>query len=111
MFVIEVGPTEEVLETIQRKVTERGCAAASITLIGAVDDAKVSVMNLDDPRVNHVRSYHTPAEITGTGEVVDGKVHFHVVLGMEDQTVAGHLHRATVIDHFVRAYVIPLEES
>ncbi|MBB4753396.1 hypothetical protein [Actinoplanes lobatus] len=42
------------------------------------------------------------------GEVVDGKVHLHVTLAGEDIVVAGHLHRATVRDFFVRAYVSPL---
>jgi predicted DNA-binding protein with PD1-like motif len=44
-------------------------------------------------------------ELSGTGEVVDGKVHVHVTLGGEDLTVAGHLHRAVVGGFFVRAYV------
>jgi uncharacterized protein len=47
--------------------------------------------------------------VTGTGEVADGKVHVHVVLGGEDVTAAGHLHSATVRDFFVRAYITSLD--
>jgi predicted DNA-binding protein with PD1-like motif len=56
-----------------------------------------------------LRTYDQPFELTGTGEVVDGTVHVHVVLGGEDVNVAGHLHSATVRDFFVRAYIFPLD--
>ncbi len=52
--------------------------------------------------------YAQPFEMSGTGEVKDGKVHLHVVLGGEDGTVSGHLHWATVDHWFVRAYITPV---
>jgi predicted DNA-binding protein with PD1-like motif len=57
---------------------------------------------------DYLRSYDQPSELTGTGEVVDGKVHLHVTLAGEDVVAAGHLHRAMVRTFFVHAYVTPL---
>jgi len=68
----------------------------------------VSVMAQDDALNDLLRTYDQPFELTGTGEVVDGDVHVHVVLGGEDLVAAGHLHRAMVRTFFVRAYITPL---
>jgi len=48
-------------------------------------------------------TYDQPFEPTGTGEIRDGKIHLHAVLGGDDGTFAGHLHWARVADWFVRA--------
>jgi len=48
--------------------------------------------------------------MSGTGEIVDGVVHIHAVVAVEgDKGVSGHLHRAEVGTHFVRAYVLSVE--
>ena len=65
-------------------------------------------MHKDNALEDRLRSYAQPFELTGTGEVVDGAVHVHVVLAGEDVTAAGHLHSAIVREFFVRAYVTPL---
>jgi len=53
-------------------------------------------------------NYTQPAEMSGTGEIVDGVVHVHAVMAVEgDRAVSGHLHLAQVGTHFARAYVIP----
>jgi predicted DNA-binding protein with PD1-like motif len=37
--------------------------------------------------------YQQPCELSGTGEIEDGKPHIHCVLGTEgDNALAGHLH-------------------
>jgi predicted DNA-binding protein with PD1-like motif len=46
--------------------------------------------------------------MTGTGDIIDGRVHLHAVLGGDGVTVAGHLHSAMVRDWFAHAYVVPL---
>jgi predicted DNA-binding protein with PD1-like motif len=98
----------QVLATIAREVELRGVVSASITLIGAVQGCCVSVMPEGDPLDDILTEYDQPFELTGTGEVVDGKPHVHVSMGGEDGTVAGHLHWAKVQDWFVRAYVTAL---
>lgn len=108
MHLITVEKDQEVLATLNAAVTELGVSNGSISLIGAVHECTVSVMHKDNPLEDRLRSYDQPFELTGTGEVVDGSVHVHVVLAGEDVTVAGHLHSAIVRDFFVRAYVTPL---
>ncbi|GIF03205.1 PCC domain-containing protein [Actinoplanes siamensis] len=108
MHLIKVGKGDEVLGTVGEAVAELGITAAAITLIGAVQTATVSVMKKDDAQTDYLRTYDQPLELSGTGEVTDGKVHLHVTLYGEDFVTGGHLHAATVQDFFVHAYVNPL---
>lgn len=108
MHLVKVEKDQEVLETLREAVAQLGVRDASITLIGAVEECTVSVMAQDDALNDLLRTYDQPFELTGTGEVVDGDVHVHVVLGGEDLVAAGHLHRAMVRTFFVRAYITPL---
>ena len=108
MFVVHVDRDEEVLESITRQATDHGVTDAALTLIGAVQECTVSVMPKGDALDDIVTDYNQPFELSGTGEVTDGKVHVHVTLGGDGVVVAGHLHRATVRDWFVRAYIQPV---
>lgn len=109
MRLVTVEKGQEVVETLTAAVADLGVRNGSITLIGAVQESTVSVMHKDDALTDRLRTYDQPFELTGTGEVVDGKVHLHVVLAGEDTTAAGHLHRAIVRDFFVRAYIMQLD--
>jgi predicted DNA-binding protein with PD1-like motif len=100
-----VSKDEEVLETLQRAVTDAGIQHATVSLIGAVTGARVSIMKKDDALVDYIRAFDQPMELSGTGEVVDGKLHAHVTLYGEDGTFGGHLHSASVAEFFVHAYV------
>ena len=103
--VVQVNKDQEVLQVLQEKVDQLDLGGAVITLIGAVKEADVSVMAKEDESIDYVRRYSQPMELSGTGEVTDGKVHLHVTLAGEDITAAGHLHRAIVGNFFVRAYL------
>ena len=82
--------------------------AAIVTLIGAADSFTVSTMPAADATADTITDYDLPAEMTATGEIVDGVVHVHAAMAVEgDRAVAGHLHRAAVRTHFARAYVLP----
>jgi predicted DNA-binding protein with PD1-like motif len=109
VFVVSVGKGQEVIETIGREARQRGVAnAAIVSLIGAVESCCVSVMPKGDPSADILTEYDQPFEMSGTGEITDGAVHVHAVLGGETGTVSGHLHWARVDHWFVRAYVLPL---
>ncbi|MGI5180175.1 PCC domain-containing protein [Dactylosporangium sp. CA-152071] len=108
MFIAHVGRDQEVLASITKQAAERGVTDAALTLIGAVQECTVSVMPKGDPLDDIISDYDQPFELTGTGEITDGKVHIHVTLGGDGVVVAGHLHKAMVRDWFVRAYVQPL---
>jgi predicted DNA-binding protein with PD1-like motif len=106
---IEITPGQEVMEVLTASLQEHKIAEGTMTLIGAVDLATISTMPAHDATQDILTTYTEPLELTGTGEVVDGKPHVHVILCREgDTTVGGHLHRATVKTFFVRAYVTRL---
>lgn len=111
MIVITVQPGEEVMDSLSRQLAELGIRnGAVVSLIGGVDRFCVSNMPKGDATDDILAEYEQPAELSGTGEIVDGVLHLHPVLGVEgDAALAGHLHWAHVETHFVRAYVLPLE--
>jgi predicted DNA-binding protein with PD1-like motif len=109
VFVVSVGKGEEVIESIAREARQRGVRdAAIVSLIGAVEASCVSVMPKGDPLDDILTEYEQPFEMSGTGEIKDGRVHVHCVMGGEDGTVSRHLHWARVDHWFVNAYVMPL---
>ena len=111
MIVLEVR-NGELMESITRQAAERGISyGAIVALIGAIDSFTVSTPPIGDPTAHTYSSYHLPAEMTATGEIVDGKPHIHAVMAVQgDRTIGGHLHRAELGASFARAYVIPSED-
>ncbi|MET9480999.1 DUF296 domain-containing protein [Streptomyces sp. NPDC006638] len=107
MHVIEVRDAE-LMASITEQVAQLGIRnGAVVSLIGGVDAFTVSTMPADDASKDIVTEYVQPAEMSGTGEIVDGVVHVHAVMAVEgDRAVSGHLHAAKVGHHFARAYVI-----
>jgi hypothetical protein len=65
--VVTVEKDQEVVETINNALAQLGIRDASISLIGAVHQSTVSVMNKDDAPADRLRSYDQPFELTGTG--------------------------------------------
>jgi hypothetical protein len=110
MHVLEVR-NAELMESLTQQCAEQGITyAAIVALIGAVDSFTVSTNPAGDPTAHTYSSYPLPAEMTATGEIVDGKPHIHAVMAVQgDRTVGGHLHTAHLGTSFARAYVIPSE--
>lgn len=108
MIVFEIR-NGELLAGIQDQAAAAGLrSAAIVSLIGAVDGFTVSTMPAADATKDIMTDYSLPAEMTGTGEIVDGKPHVHVVMAVEgDRAVSGHLHRADIGTWFARVYVQP----
>lgn len=106
MILLTVSPGEEVIETLMRKAAEAGVTdGAIVSLIGEIGTCLISVVAKDGEDVS--TKYSQPFELTGTGEIRDGQVHMHVVLGRADDTpIVGHLRRAMVDRRFVHAYVM-----
>jgi predicted DNA-binding protein with PD1-like motif len=107
---VQVNKDQEVLQVVQEHTDQLGLTSAVITLVGAVNEAEVSVMAKDDESVDYVRRYTQPMELSGTGEVIEGRAHLHVTLAGEDIIAVGHLHRAVVGGFFVRAYLTTVTE-
>jgi predicted DNA-binding protein with PD1-like motif len=110
VLLVSVASGEEVIETINRRLGELGVAnGAVVSLIGAVEACAVSTMPKDNPSGDVIAEYAQPLELSGNGEIKDGKVHLHVVLGADgNRAICGHLHWARVTTFFVHAYVVPL---
>ncbi|WP_329013075.1 DNA-binding protein [Micromonospora rifamycinica] len=113
MKLLSVKTGEELIETLTRRAAEEGIVnGAIVSLIGAVDSCAISNMLADDATTDIISEYRQPFELSGTGEIRDGNVHVHVVLGRQgDQALAGHLHWARVESFFVHAYALALPEE
>lgn len=107
MHVIEVL-NAELMETVAKEAERLGITnGAIVSLIGAVDSFTISTMPEHDATKDNITDYNVPAEMSGTGEIVDGAVHIHAVMAVEgDRAVSGHLHRAEIGTFFGRVYVI-----
>jgi predicted DNA-binding protein with PD1-like motif len=110
MHVIEVRDAE-LIESITKQAAEQGITyGAIVALIGAIDSFTVSTNPAGDATAHTITSYPLPAEMTATGEIVDGKPHIHAVMAVQgDRTIGGHLHQAHIGTSFARAYVIASE--
>ncbi|MBB6421813.1 PCC domain-containing protein [Streptomyces sp. AK010] len=108
MIVFEVL-SGELVDGLSRQAAEAGITdAAIVSLIGAADSFTVSTMPEGDALKDNITKYDLPGEMTGTGEIRNGLVHLHVVMGVEgDRAIAGHLHESVIGTHFARAYAIP----
>lgn len=108
MQVIEIRDAE-LMENLTARLSELGIASAAVvSLIGAVDAFTISTMPADDATKDIITTYEQPAEMHGTGEVVDGKPHIHATMAIEgDRGIAGHLHSATIGHWFARVYIQP----
>lgn len=109
MHVIEVLDGE-LMQSLTDQLAELGVQrGAIVSLIGGVDSFTISTMPADDATKDIVTEYQQPAEMSGTGEIVDGKPHVHAVMAVEgDRGVSGHLHAAQVGTWFARIYVMPV---
>jgi uncharacterized protein len=112
MYVIEVR-NAELIESLTKQAAERGITyGAIVALIGAIDNFTVSTNPAGDATAHTITNYPLPAEMTATGEIVDGKPHIHVVMAVQgDRAICGHLHQAHIGTSFARAYVIASDDQ
>ena len=109
VHVIEVL-NAELMETVAKEAGRLGITnGAIVSLIGAVDGFTISTMSERDATEDLLTEYNVPAEMSGTGEIVNGTVHIHAVMAVQgDRAVSGHLHRADIGTFFGRVYVVGL---
>jgi len=109
MLKIQVKPGEEVIEKVTKVLKENNIQEGSIvSVIGGVATCRISTMLKHDAMQDILTDYTEPLEMSGTGEVHEGKPHIHAVLGREGNVaIFGHLYSAKVKEWFVNVYVIP----
>ena len=112
MIKIEIKSGEEVIENLSRQIKKAGIKqAAIVSIIGALDSFALSTMPKTDGKKVVVNEFHEPVELTGTGEIENGKPHLHVTVGREDASaLMGHLEWGKVKDWFIHVYIMPLEK-
>jgi predicted DNA-binding protein with PD1-like motif len=110
VHVVEINDGE-LIQALSDRMAELGIKhGAIVSLIGGVDSFTVSTMPAEDATMDVVTDYALPAEMSGTGEIVDGKPHVHAVMAVEgDRAISGHLHAAQIGTWFARVYVIPTD--
>jgi len=112
MIKVEIKSGEEIIKKLTQIIKTKNIRSGSISLIGAVDSCSISTMPKNNAKNDIFAAYHEPLELSGTGEIIDGKPHVHVVLGREDKTaIFGHLHWGKVEEWFVNIYIMPLKED
>ncbi|MCW2917491.1 MAG: hypothetical protein JWN52_5559 [Actinomycetia bacterium] len=110
MHVIEIK-NAELMSVLQERLAELGITfGAIVSLIGAVDSFTLSTMPKRDATREIITEYRQPAEMSGSGEVVNGLPHIHATMAIEgDKAVSGHLHKAGVGTWFAHVYVLPMD--
>lgn len=111
MIKIEVQKDQEVIETVTAYLNKHDIKEGVIvSVIGALRTFSISSMDKHDEQKVITTEYDEAVELSGNGEVADGKPHFHVTLGREDQkALHGHLEWGKVKDWFVHVYIEPLK--
>lgn len=105
-FHIQKG--EEMMSFLDREFKARNLLnGVIVSVIGAVDEAAISNMPEKDAMKDILTQYKKPMELSGNGEIRDGKAHIHCTLSSEgDKAVHGHLHSAKVVNWYVNVFVI-----
>lgn len=103
---IKVDPGKEVMNVLEKQINENKWKKGTVNIIGAVDECCISNMSKNDAKKDITHEYKQPMEISGIGEIREGKPHIHMTLSMEgDKTVHGHLHWAKVMNWYVAVYL------
>jgi len=105
MKVFTVHEGEELIASLRRQAAEHGVVnGAVVSLVGGVDEGDISMPAKDGTDVKS--EFSQQFELTGTGEIVDGKIHVHAALGRDEGgPLVGHLLRARV-NPVARIYVL-----
>lgn len=109
---LEVSGDLEVKQEFEKQLLELGIReGAIVSFFGAFDECCISNMEPADAFKDVLTEYSEPSEISGSGEIHEGKLHIHCVLGFEnDETKSGHLHWAYSKSYFTVLIVIPFEQ-
>jgi predicted DNA-binding protein with PD1-like motif len=108
VIIFEVRDSD-LMDSLTRQASDAGITdGAIVALIGAADSFTLSTMPPDDASRDVLTKYEQPAEMSGTGEIVNGVVHIHATMAVSgDRGLSGHLHHAHIGTWFARAYVMP----
>lgn len=103
-----VQPGQEIMATLKEEFQKLNLQnGAIVSVIGAVDECCISNMPKENPKKDILNEYKQPFELSGTGEIRDGKPHIHCTISKEgDVALHGHLHWAKVESWYVSVFVV-----
>jgi len=106
MQKIKIEKDQELMAALEKEFIKNNLSEGGFTVIGAVDEACISNMPKNDASQDILTEYKMPMELSGTGEIRDGKPHIHACLsGKGDKAIHGHLHWAQIKTWYVSVYL------
>lgn len=108
LLKFRIEPGEEIMAVLTREFQARKLThGAIVSVIGATEDCCISNMPEGDPKEDILREYKKPLELSGNGEIREGKPHIHCTLSGEgDAAIHGHLHWAKVQAWYISVFVV-----
>jgi len=107
MQKIKIEKGQELITTLEKEFAKNNLSKGGFIVIGAVDEACISNMPKDDASQDILTEYKLPMELSGTGEIREGKPHIHACLSSQgDKAIHGHLHWAKIKTWYVSVYLI-----
>lgn len=111
LLKFKIQPGQEVMKTLEEEFAKKNLkSGALVSIIGAVDSCGISNMANHDAKEDLLQEYQKPMELSGTGEIREGKPHIHCTLSQQNgETFHGHLHYAKVETWYVAVYVLEIK--
>lgn len=108
LHTFKIEPGQEIMEVLTHEFKEKQLTrGAIVSVIGAVDSCCISNMPEDDAKEDLLSEWNVPLELSGNGEIRDGKPHIHCTVSAEDNAaVHGHLHWAKVRTWYISVFVL-----
>lgn len=109
LLTFRIEPGQELMEVLASEFEAKGLTrGAIVSVIGATEDCCISNMPEGDAKRDVLTEYKIPLELSGNGEIRDGKPHIHCTLSGEgNAAIHGHLHFAKVQAWYISVYVLP----
>ncbi|MFA6992209.1 MAG: PPC domain-containing DNA-binding protein, partial [Candidatus Gracilibacteria bacterium] len=98
LLTFRIEPGQEIMDVLTREFQAKNLTSGAIvSVIGATENCCISNMPESDPKKDILTEYKKPLELSGIGEIREGKPHIHCTLsGKGDVVIHGHLHWAKV---------------
>ncbi|KKP67617.1 MAG: hypothetical protein UR68_C0008G0018 [Candidatus Roizmanbacteria bacterium GW2011_GWA2_35_19] len=98
LLEFKINKGQEVIDVLNKGFKKINLnKGAIVSVIGAVDECCISNMPKEDAKKDILKTFKEPMELSGTGEIRDGKAHIHCTLSKEENVALhGHLHWAKV---------------
>ena len=107
LLTFRIEPDQEIMDVLTREFQAKKLTrGAIVSVIGATENCCISNMP-EDPKEDILTEYNIPMELSGNGEIREGKPHIHCTLsGKGASAIHGHLHWAKVKAWYISVFVV-----